>query len=126
MKFNPYWPDTAPHGRDRSRPRSGECTCLSIGFRQAVARYGFDTAEAYLITYHDAVDILEKLVAEEGIDCDFARTGKLLLASEPAHVEGPRKTHRDPAHPPGRDPLRDRLRPFPWRNGRRQERRAAR
>ncbi|MFI1508807.1 NAD(P)/FAD-dependent oxidoreductase [Streptomyces sp. NPDC020597] len=68
-------------------------TGLSIGFRQAVARYGFDTARAYLMTYQDAVDTLERLVAEEGIDCDFARTGKLVLASKPAHVEGLRKTH---------------------------------
>ncbi|QOV34464.1 FAD-binding oxidoreductase [Streptomyces ferrugineus] len=68
-------------------------TGLSIGFRQAVARYGFDTAKAYLMTYHDAVDTIEKLVAEEGIDCDFARTGKLVLASKPAHVDGLRRTH---------------------------------
>ncbi|MFF5516697.1 FAD-binding oxidoreductase/lyase [Streptomyces coeruleorubidus] len=45
------------------------------------------------MTHHDAVDPLEKIVAEEGIDRDFARTGKLNLASKPAHVEGLRKTH---------------------------------
>jgi glycine/D-amino acid oxidase-like deaminating enzyme len=68
-------------------------TGLSIGFRDAVSRYGFDTAKAYLMTYHDAVDTIETLVTDEGIDCDFARTGKLNLASKPAHVEGLRKTH---------------------------------
>jgi glycine/D-amino acid oxidase-like deaminating enzyme len=68
-------------------------TGLSIGFRDAVARYGFDTAKAYLMAYHDAVDTLEKLVTDEGIDCDFARTGKLNLASKPAHLDGLRKTH---------------------------------
>ncbi|MEU0204225.1 MULTISPECIES: FAD-binding oxidoreductase [unclassified Streptomyces] len=68
-------------------------TGLSIGFRSAVARYGFDTAKAYLMAYHDAVDTLEKLIRDENIDCDFARTGKLNLASKPAHFEGLRKTH---------------------------------
>jgi glycine/D-amino acid oxidase-like deaminating enzyme len=68
-------------------------TGMSIGFRSAVSRYGFDTAKAYLLAYHDAVDTIETLVKEENIDCDFARTGKLNLASKPAHFEGLRKTH---------------------------------
>ncbi|MFF5369497.1 NAD(P)/FAD-dependent oxidoreductase [Streptomyces sp. NPDC013187] len=68
-------------------------TGLSIGTRDAVARYGFETARRYLGTYHDAVDTIEQLVVEEEIDCDFARTGKLVLASKPAHFEGLRKTH---------------------------------
>ncbi|NKE64019.1 FAD-binding oxidoreductase, partial [Lentzea sp. PSKA42] len=66
---------------------------LSIGVRDAVARYGPDAAKAYLLTYHDAVDTIEKLVGDEGIDCDFARTGKLNLASKPAHFDGLRKTY---------------------------------
>ncbi|KJK32996.1 FAD-dependent oxidoreductase, partial [Streptomyces variegatus] len=68
-------------------------TGMSIGFRSAISRYGFDTAKAYLMAYHDAVDTLEKLVTDENIDCDFARTGKLNLASKPAHFDGLRKTH---------------------------------
>jgi glycine/D-amino acid oxidase-like deaminating enzyme len=66
---------------------------LAIGLRDAVARYGFDTAKSYLRTYHDAVDTVEELVVEEGIDCDFARTGKLILASKPAHFNGLGKLH---------------------------------
>lgn len=66
---------------------------LSIGVRDAIARYGADTTKAYLLNYHDAVDTIEKLVGEEGIDCDFARTGKLNLASKPAHFDGLRKSH---------------------------------
>ncbi|MFH9001993.1 NAD(P)/FAD-dependent oxidoreductase [Streptomyces afghaniensis] len=68
-------------------------TGLSIGTRDAIARYGFETARRYLETYHDAVDTIEKLVADESIDCDFARSGKLILASKPAHFDGLRKTH---------------------------------
>jgi glycine/D-amino acid oxidase-like deaminating enzyme len=55
----------------------GMCTTgLSISFRAAIARYGFETARAAIMTYHDAVDTIEKLVADEGIDCDFARPAR--------------------------------------------------
>ncbi|NKE64102.1 FAD-binding oxidoreductase, partial [Lentzea sp. PSKA42] len=66
---------------------------LGIGFRDAVARYGVETAAAYLAVYGDAVDTIEKIVADEGIDCHFARAGKLNLAAKPAHFDGLRKTH---------------------------------
>lgn len=66
---------------------------MSIGFRDAVARYGFPTAKALYLTYNDAINTVEKLVADEGIDCDFARTGKLNLAAKPAHFDGLRRTH---------------------------------
>jgi glycine/D-amino acid oxidase-like deaminating enzyme len=66
---------------------------LAIGLRDAIARYGFDTAKSYLRTYHDAVDTVEELVGDEGIDCDFARTGKLIVASKPAHFDGLGKLH---------------------------------
>ena len=68
-------------------------TGLSIGFRDAIARYGFPTASALFLSYNDAIDTVEKLVGEEGIDCDFARTGKMTLAAKPAHYDGLRKTH---------------------------------
>jgi glycine/D-amino acid oxidase-like deaminating enzyme len=67
-------------------------TGLSIGFREAVERYGFESAAAYYRAYDDAIDTVEKLVGEEGIDCNFARTGKLTLAAKPAHLESLRKT----------------------------------
>jgi glycine/D-amino acid oxidase-like deaminating enzyme len=68
-------------------------TGLSIGFRDAVARYGFPSASAYFLAYNDAIDTVEKIVGEEGIDCDFARTGKLTLAAKPGHLDGLRQTH---------------------------------
>lgn len=67
-------------------------TGLSIGFRDAIARYGFPTAAAYFNVYNDAIDTVEKIVADEGIDCDFDRSGKMNLASKPAHFEGLQKT----------------------------------
>jgi glycine/D-amino acid oxidase-like deaminating enzyme len=57
------------------------------------AKYGFPTASTLYLTYYDAIDSIEKTVGEEGIDCDFARTGKLNLAAKPAHFDGLRNTH---------------------------------
>jgi glycine/D-amino acid oxidase-like deaminating enzyme len=65
---------------------------MSIGIRDAVAKMGFDKAASIYRTYGEAVDLIEKLVADEGIDCDFARPGKLILATKPAHVQGFEKT----------------------------------
>jgi glycine/D-amino acid oxidase-like deaminating enzyme len=67
-------------------------TGMSIGIRDAVDKMGFDTAAALHRTYGEAVDLIEELVTEEGIDCDFGRPGKLILASTPAHVQGFEKT----------------------------------
>ncbi|MEO5666149.1 MAG: FAD-binding oxidoreductase [Nocardioides sp.] len=67
-------------------------TGMSIGIRDAVDKMGFDKAASLYRTYGEAVDLIEKLVADEGIDCDFARPGKLVLASKPAHVQGFEKT----------------------------------
>jgi glycine/D-amino acid oxidase-like deaminating enzyme len=53
----------------------------------------FPTAGDLYNSYYDATDIIEKLVAEEGIDCGFARNGKLSLAAKPAHYEGMKRTY---------------------------------
>jgi glycine/D-amino acid oxidase-like deaminating enzyme len=68
-------------------------TGMSIGIRSAVAKLGFDTAARLYGAYTEAIDLVETLVTEERIDCDFARTGKLNLASKPAHYQGFEKTH---------------------------------
>ena len=68
-------------------------TGMSIGIRAAVAKLGFDTAVRLYGAYTEAIDLVEKLVTDEHIDCDFARTGKLNLASKPAHYQGFEKTH---------------------------------
>ena len=67
-------------------------TGMSIGIRDAVDKMGFDKAASLYRTYGEAVDLIEKLVADEGIDCNFARPGKLVLAAKPAHVQGFEKT----------------------------------
>jgi glycine/D-amino acid oxidase-like deaminating enzyme len=66
---------------------------LSLGLRDAIKRYGFPTARDLYNSYYDAIDSIEKLVAEESIDCDFARNGKLNLAAKPAHYESMKRTY---------------------------------
>ena len=39
------------------------------------------------LSYNAAIDLVEELIAEESIDCDFRRTGKLTLASKPQHYD---------------------------------------
>jgi len=68
-------------------------TGMSIGIRDAVAKLGFDTAVRLYGAYTEAIDLIEKLVIDEHIDCDFARAGKLNLASKPAHYQAFEKTH---------------------------------
>ena len=60
-------------------------TGLAISYPKAVARYGRDAAGTMFRAYNDAIDTVEKLVAEEDIDCAFTRTGKMALACKPAH-----------------------------------------
>ncbi len=67
-------------------------TGLAIGFTQAVERYGDRAAVAMFTEYTRAIDTIESLVKEHGIDCDFERTGKLTLAYRPAHYESMKKS----------------------------------
>src|SRR5699024_1927377 len=62
-------------------------TGLAIGYPTAVKRYGAERAEQMFLAYNDAIDTVAKLCADEGIDCDFVRAGKLTLASKPSHYQ---------------------------------------
>jgi glycine/D-amino acid oxidase-like deaminating enzyme len=51
------------------------------------ARFGKDVAKAYYRAHVDAVDNVERLVREEGIDCAFNRCGRVKLAAKPKHYD---------------------------------------
>jgi glycine/D-amino acid oxidase-like deaminating enzyme len=51
------------------------------------ARLGTERANKLYRSFDAGVDTVERIVAEEGIDCDFRRTGKLKLAAKPAHYD---------------------------------------
>jgi len=60
---------------------------LAVDYAEVAARVGVERARAWYHAYDDAVDAVERVVRDEAIDCDFARRGKLKLATRPAHLE---------------------------------------
>lgn len=59
---------------------------LAHSYLAAKAELGKERAIALYRALDDCIDTLETIIAEEGIDCDFRRSGKLKLASKPTHV----------------------------------------
>ena len=75
-------------GGGASGRNGGHCNNgFSPGFGAVAERHGMDQAVALYRAFDIAVDTVERLVTEEGIGCDFARTGKIKLAVKPAHYE---------------------------------------
>ncbi|SHJ92911.1 Glycine/D-amino acid oxidase [Aureimonas altamirensis DSM 21988] len=50
-------------------------------------RLGREAANTLYRAFDAGVDMVEKLIAEERIDCNFARVGKLKLAAKPEHYD---------------------------------------
>ena len=75
-------------GAGASGRNGGQCNNgFAQDFSAVEARFGFDKAVALYRAFDAAVDTVERLVAEERIDCGFARTGKLKLAAKAAHCD---------------------------------------
>ncbi|MCP5150790.1 MAG: FAD-binding oxidoreductase [Ectothiorhodospiraceae bacterium] len=66
---------------------------MAHGYADAMAAFGRDRARALYHAYDAAIDLIEEIVATEGIDCDFRRAGKLKLASKAGHVAGLRASY---------------------------------
>jgi glycine/D-amino acid oxidase-like deaminating enzyme len=60
-------------------------TGLKLEAAQLAAKYRLPAARRMFAAALAAIDCVEQLVAEEQIDCDFKRSGHLLLACKPAH-----------------------------------------
>lgn len=60
---------------------------LAHSFLSAKAALGVERAVALYKAFDDSIDTIEAIVAEEGIDCNFRRAGKLKLASKPQHFD---------------------------------------
>jgi glycine/D-amino acid oxidase-like deaminating enzyme len=101
-------------GWGASGRNGGMCTTgLSIGFLSAVDRFGIEEAQRLFLVYDDAIDVVEGLIRDEAIDCDFLRAGKLSLASKPSHYARLERTQELMVERLGRDTQlvpRDRLR----------------
>lgn len=58
---------------------------LAHSYLAAKQELGKERAIALYKALDDSIDTLEAIIAEEGIDCNFRRAGKLKLASKPQH-----------------------------------------
>ncbi len=61
---------------------------LAHGYLHAKEQFGPEKAKEMYLAFDEGIATIERLIAEEGIDCDFRRSGKLKLASKPGHYEG--------------------------------------
>ncbi|MGH1354324.1 MAG: NAD(P)/FAD-dependent oxidoreductase [Thalassovita sp.] len=61
---------------------------LAHGYADAKTHLGPERAQALYSAFDRSIDAIELVIAEEGIACDFRRSGKLKLASKPSHVAG--------------------------------------
>lgn len=79
--------DAGPVGAGGSGRNGGHLNNgIAHGYADAKAHLGPDRARALYRAYDRSIDMIEDLIAEEGIACDFRRAGKLKLASKPSHV----------------------------------------
>lgn len=61
-------------------------TGLKLPIQTVARRYGLETARELFSFSLQALDYLEGLIHEEGIECEFERTGHLVVASKPSHA----------------------------------------
>ena len=81
-------------GCSASGRNGGMCTPgMVMDFSRAVERFGLPRAKEMYLSYNAAIDLVEKLIVEEAIDCDFMRSGKLTLASKPRHYDRLSRRH---------------------------------
>lgn len=60
---------------------------VSHSYLDVRARFGREKARSIYRAYDQAIETVQRVIAEEGIACDFRPSGKLKLASKPAHYE---------------------------------------
>ena len=61
---------------------------MAHGYSEAKDHFGAERAHALYKAYDRSIDMIENVIAEEDIACNFRRSGKLKLASKPSHVDG--------------------------------------
>lgn len=64
---------------------------LKQGTQTVLDRYGPDTGRALWQATIDAVHLIDDIVKEEGIDCDWRIDGHMSLAAKPSHFESMKK-----------------------------------
>lgn len=76
-------------------PRNGGMvlTGLSGGLQNWIKKFGREQVRLFFAESLDAIDCVQRLVAEGGIDCHFTRCGHLKAAYKPAHLEELKREH---------------------------------
>ena len=62
-------------------------TGLKLGVSELITHYGREAARRLFGASVASIDCVEQIVKEEGIDCDFSRSGHLDAAYKPAHFK---------------------------------------
>jgi glycine/D-amino acid oxidase-like deaminating enzyme len=79
---------------EASGRNGGQCnTGLFHDVADLTRKIGAERVRDFYRAYDAAVDTVERLVREEGIDCDFRRCGKLKVAAKPEHYAKLERIH---------------------------------
>src|ERR1700691_4566180 len=62
-------------------------TGLKLGVNKLISMYGRELTRRMYAASLETIDAVERIVKEENIDCDFARTGHLEVACKQAHFD---------------------------------------
>lgn len=60
---------------------------LKLGVNQLISKYGRELTRRMYAASLESIDAIERLVKDEGIGCDFVRTGHLEVACKQAHFD---------------------------------------
>jgi glycine/D-amino acid oxidase-like deaminating enzyme len=63
-------------------------TGLKLGVNELIRKYGREKTQAMYAASIASIDLVEDIVGEESIDCDFARAGHLEVACKQKHFDG--------------------------------------
>src|SRR6202453_3714962 len=62
-------------------------TGMKLGVNQLISMYGRELTRRMYAASLESIDAIERLVKDEGIGCDFVRTGHLAVACKQAHFD---------------------------------------
>jgi glycine/D-amino acid oxidase-like deaminating enzyme len=62
-------------------------TGLKLGVNQLISKYGGELTRRMYAASLETIETVERIVQEENIACDFARTGHLEVACKPSHFD---------------------------------------
>jgi len=62
-------------------------TGLKLGVNELISKYGRELTRRMYAASLETIDCVERITKQEGIDCDFARTGHLEVACKQSHFD---------------------------------------